>query len=79
GQVRRGLIGPQFRPILQCQSLAWGWGVSQQTSSGDVGVGSTVVTGSVMLVGGVWTPPIPLSARANMAAPPHAAAIVLAV
>lgn len=79
GQVRRGLIGPQFRPILHSQPLACGCGVSQQTSSGDVGVGSTVVTGSVMLMRGAGTPPIPLSARANTAAPPHAAATVLAV
>ena len=68
GEVRRGLIGPQLRPILQCQSLAWGWGSSQQTSSGDVGAGSTdgdgstVGAGSVKLVGGTSTPPIPMSA-----------------
>ena len=51
--VRRGLMGPQFNPILQSQRLAWGWSASpQHTSSGDVGVGSTVVTGSATLVGG---------------------------
>src|SRR5581483_11018615 len=40
GQVRRGLMGPQFRPILHSHVLACGWGLSQQTSSGEVGVGS---------------------------------------
>ena len=78
--MRRGLMGPQFRPILQCQPLACGWVASQQASSGDVGAGSTVEEGSVAVkVCGSLAPPTPMSARANTAAKPHAAAMVLAV
>jgi hypothetical protein len=78
GQVRRGRICPQFRPILQSQTPAWGWAASQQ-SSGDGGVGSTVVGEGSALVSGTLASPTPPSAMASTAAPPHAAVIVLRV
>jgi hypothetical protein len=75
----RGVFCPQFRPIMQSQPPAWGWTASsQQTSSGDEGVGTSVDEGSA-LVYGTPAPPTPPSARASTAAPPHAAAIVLPV
>jgi hypothetical protein len=80
GKVRCGRMGPQFRPILQVQLAdAWGWGESQHWSSGDPGVGATVVGGSAMVLGTTASPtsPTPPSARASTAAPPQTAAIVL--
>jgi hypothetical protein len=76
----RGVFCPQFRPIMQSQPRAWGWTASsQQTSSGDEGVGTTSVDEGSALVYGTPAPPTPPSARASTAASPHAAAIVLPV
>ena len=76
--MRRGRMGPQFRPILQSQTPAWGWAASQQ-SSGDGGVGATVVDEGSALVRGTLASPTPPSAMATTAAPPHTAVIVLRV